>query len=134
MKTERENLEAKLKSLTFDLRTPFLLALQEGTIDEPVISTQILGSAFGQLDPQIKGTLEKQESLIAAIQTNSDEYFGRRGGNESDLSRRDQVMRQLAEGYDAFTDLQNNVKEGTKFYNDLTQVSSKFLKISQIFP
>lgn len=31
-------------------------------------------------------------------------------------------MCQLAKAYDAFMDIQNNVKEGTKFYNDLTQI------------
>lgn len=32
------------------------------------------------------------------------------------------MMCQLAAAHDAFRDLQNNLKEGTKFYNDLTQV------------
>ncbi len=124
LKGERENLETTFKSLSFDFKTPFLQTLQEGSIDEPVISTQILGHAFALYDPVLKASLEKQESLIAAIQSNSDEYFGRRGGvDETDLSRRDQVIRQLAEAYDAFIDLQSNVQEGTKFYNDLTQVS-----------
>lgn len=33
------------------------------------------------------------------------------------------MMCELAAAHDAFRDLQNNLKEGTKFYNDLTQVS-----------
>lgn len=33
------------------------------------------------------------------------------------------MMCQLASAHDVFRDLQNNLKEGSKFYNDLTQVS-----------
>lgn len=32
------------------------------------------------------------------------------------------MMCQLAAAHDAFKDIQNNLKEGTKFYNDLIQV------------
>jgi programmed cell death 6-interacting protein len=75
----------------------------------------------------VKESLEKQEHLIAAIQTNSDEFFGsKQGGADGVMSRRDQVMRQLAEGYDAFVDLQSNTSEGRKFYNDLTQLLLAF--------
>lgn len=35
---------------------------------------------------------------------------------------RESTMCELASAHDAFRDLQNNLKEGTKFYNDLTQV------------
>lgn len=123
LKSQRETLEASIKNLTFDLKTPFLSALaQDGAINEPAISVELLGKAFTPLEQQVKDSLESQEGLVAAIQQNSDEYFGRKPGSDT-LSRRDQVMRQLAEGYDAFTDLQNNLKEGTKFYNDLTQVT-----------
>lgn len=127
LKSQREALETNIKNLTFDLKTPFLSALaQDGAINEPAISVELLGKAFNPLEQQAKDSLERQETLVAAIQQNSDEYFGRKPGTDT-ISRRDQVMRQLAEGYDAFTDLQNNLKEGTKFYNDLTQVSSQTL-------
>lgn len=122
LKSEREALETQIKDMSFDIRTPFLNALaQDGAINEPAISVELLGRSFAPLEQQVKDSIEKQESLVAAIQQNSDEYFGRKPGTDT-LSRREQVMRQLAEGYDAFTDLQNNLREGTKFYNDLTQV------------
>lgn len=122
MKREREALENNIKSLSFDLKAPFLTALaQDGAIDEPVISVHLLGNNYGHLEAQVQESLSKQEKLIVNIQTNSDEFFGR-SGNGGGGGEREQVMRQLAEGFDAFTDLQNNIKEGTKFYNDLTQV------------
>lgn len=46
--------------------------------------------------------------------------FSRESG--SSASGRERMMCQIAAAYDAFRDLQNNLKEGTKFYNDLTQV------------
>lgn len=123
LKSNRETLEANIKNMAFDLKSPFLSALaQDGAINEPAISVELLGKAFAPLEQQVKDSLEKQEVLVTAIQQNSDEYFGRKPGTDT-LSRRDQAMRQLAEGYDSFMDLQNNLKEGTKFYNDLTQVN-----------
>lgn len=40
---------------------------------------------------------------------------------------RETMMCELAAAHDAFRDLLNNLKEGTKFYNDLTQVSYNLL-------
>jgi len=91
-----------------------------------VVSTTVLGNAFTPIEHEVKESLEKQEHLIAAIQTNSDEFFGSKQGSDGAVSRRDQVMRQLAEGYDAFVDLQSNTSEGRKFYNDLTQLLLAF--------
>lgn len=41
-----------------------------------------------------------------------------RGG----ASNRDEVLGKLCAAYDAYQDLTGNLKEGVKFYNDLTQV------------
>jgi programmed cell death 6-interacting protein len=127
LKRERETLESSLKNVAFDMKTPFLKALaQDGAINEPAMSVELLGKALGSLDGQVKANLEKQEVLIVSIQQNSDEYFGKKDSSTDTLSRRDTMMRQLAEGFDAFTDLQSNIKEGRKFYNDLTQLLLAF--------
>lgn len=41
-------------------------------------------------------------------------------------------MCQLASAHDTFRDLLNNLKEGTKFYNDLTQVNNFYFKIGAL--
>lgn len=41
---------------------------------------------------------------------------------KSSGGQREALFKDLASGYDVFNDLQNNLVEGTKFYNDLTEV------------
>lgn len=40
--------------------------------------------------------------------------------------QRETLFKDLASGYDVFNDLQNNLMEGTKFYNDLTEVNIQY--------
>lgn len=47
------------------------------------------------------------------------QFISERG---STASGRESMMCSLASAHDTFRDLQNNLKEGTKFYNDLTEV------------
>jgi programmed cell death 6-interacting protein len=44
-------------------------------------------------------------------------------------SSREQILRKLANAYDAYKELINNLQEGVKFYNDLTEVCKHFLSI-----
>lgn len=51
----------------------------------------------------------------------------RQKSSSSDSARnRDEVMKQLAAAHDAYMQLQNNLKEGAKFYNDLTELLVAF--------
>ncbi|KAI4457578.1 pcd6 interacting protein-related [Holotrichia oblita] len=120
IKAERDAIELELTSATLDMKDKFLTALSnDGTINEPAMSVESLGQTFGPLQKQVRESIEKQEGLMERIQVANNEFVQERGAT---MGGREQMMCQLAKAYDAFMDINNNLKEGTKFYNDLTQI------------
>ncbi|XP_026475185.1 programmed cell death 6-interacting protein [Ctenocephalides felis] len=120
IKAERDVIESELKSATFDMKNAFLRALAEdGTINEPAMSMQNLGQIMTPLQEQVKDSVSKQEQLIKDIQEAHAQFTNETGAG---TNSRDVKMKQLAAAYDAFTELENNLKEGTTFYNNLTQL------------
>ena len=63
-----------------------------------------------------------QETLVSDIQKAHTE-FSQSGNSESE---REVLLKKLASSYDAFMQLNDNLQEGTKFYNDLTQLLVTF--------
>ncbi|XP_072394726.1 programmed cell death 6-interacting protein [Diabrotica undecimpunctata] len=124
IKAEREAIEAELKSPTTDMKDAFLGALaKEGVINEAAISYENLGKIYGPLQKQVAESIEKQGSLVQRIQQAHSQFVSERG---STAGGREQMMCSLASAHDAFRDLLNNLQEGTKFYNDLTQMLVTF--------
>ncbi|RZC42803.1 BRO1, ALIX LYPXL bnd, FUN14, DUF3824 and/or DUF1204 domain containing protein [Asbolus verrucosus] len=124
IKAERDVIESELKNTNFDMKTTFLSALaKDGAISEPVLSVENLGQTYGQLQKQVKESIERQAGLLERIQQAHSQFVQERG---STASGRESKMCQLAAAHDAFRDLLNNLKEGTKFYNDLTQLLVAF--------
>nr|XP_023015780.1 programmed cell death 6-interacting protein [Leptinotarsa decemlineata] len=124
IKAERETIESELKSATTDMKDTFLNALaKDGAINEPAISFENLGKSYGDLQRQVTESIQKQAPLIEKIQSANAQFISERG---SSADGRDTMMCSLASAHDAFRDLQNNLKEGTKFYNDLTQMLVTF--------
>ncbi|XP_059054512.1 programmed cell death 6-interacting protein [Achroia grisella] len=123
MKAERDALEAELKDTTVDLRERFLSALAaDGALDEPALSAAALGAALAPLQRQVSETLQRQEALVSELQSAHAALMAASGG----ASGRDRALGLLAAAYDAFQDLTGNLKEGVKFYNDLTQLLVAF--------
>lgn len=118
IKAERDAIENELQSATVDMKDQFLQALaQDGAINEPALSIAQIGKTLQPLQNQVAENLSRQATLINDIkETNS--VFCRESNQGSDNS----IFCQLAAAYDVFIELQNNLKEGTKFYNDLTQL------------
>ncbi|XP_045768012.1 programmed cell death 6-interacting protein [Maniola jurtina] len=123
IKSERDAIESELKSATIDLREKFLSALAaDGAVDEPAISAGALGAALAPLQRRAKESLARQETLAEELQRNHAALMETRGG----ASNRDEVLGKLCAAYDAYQDLTSNLKEGVKFYNDLTQLLVAF--------
>lgn len=124
LKAERDAIECELKSATVDMKDVFLNALsQDGTISEPGISTESLGRVFGPLQKQVKESVERQEGLVKDIQEAHADFCKAATGVGG---KREEVLKKLAAAYDNFNELRSNLSEGTKFYNDLTQLLVNF--------
>ncbi|XP_037945871.1 programmed cell death 6-interacting protein-like [Teleopsis dalmanni] len=120
IKAERDAIESELKGATFDMKHQFLQALQkDGAIDEPALSLMRIGEVLNPLQAQVKESIERQQTIIADVQQGHNEFISETGNCGSS---RDKLYQELATAYDSFIELLGNLKEGTKFYNDLTQL------------
>ncbi|XP_045393189.1 programmed cell death 6-interacting protein isoform X1 [Lemur catta] len=126
VKKEREGLENDLKSVNFDMTSKFLTALaQDGVINEEALSVTELDRIYGGLTTKVQESLKKQEGLLKSIQVSHQEFSKmKQSNNEANL--REEVLKNLATAYDNFVELVANLKEGTKFYNELTEILVRF--------
>ncbi|XP_017377247.1 programmed cell death 6-interacting protein isoform X1 [Cebus imitator] len=126
IKKEREGLENDLKSVNFDMTSKFLTALaQDGVINEEALSVTELDRVYGGLTTKVQESLKKQEGLLKNIQVSHQEFSKmKQSNNEANL--REEVLKNLATAYDKFVELVANLKEGTKFYNELTEILVRF--------
>nr|XP_033786238.1 programmed cell death 6-interacting protein isoform X2 [Geotrypetes seraphini] len=123
---EREQLENDLKSVNFDMTSKFLTALaQDGAINEEAISVTELDQIYGRHTHKIQENLKRQEELLNSIQTSHQEFSKMKQSN-SEANLREEVLKKLAVAYDSYMELIKNLREGTKFYNDLTEILVKF--------
>lgn len=126
VKKERETLENDLKSVEFDMSSKFLTALaQEGAINEEAISVTELDRIYGGHTDKVQKNLKKQEELLANIQT-AHEEFSKSTQSNTDANQREEILKKLAAAHDQFVELVANLREGTKFYNGLTEILLKF--------
>ncbi|XP_067617423.1 programmed cell death 6-interacting protein isoform X2 [Eurosta solidaginis] len=120
IKAERDAIELELKSATFNMKDEFLSALQkDGAIDEPAISLSHIGQVLNPLQSQVRDSVKRQATLISDIQQAHEQFVNETGTSGSS---RDKLYQELATAYDSFIELLGNLKEGTKFYNDLTEL------------
>ena len=66
LKAERAVIESELKSTSPDMKAVFLQAAATGSLNEPLISAQSLGRAFGAFQQQVntKQTTRQEERAI----------------------------------------------------------------------
>merc|ERR1719419_834818 len=123
LKAERAVIESELKGTNPDMASTFLSAAASGSLNEPNISLASLGRTFGPLQHQVTDSIGKREKIIAEVQDLYQPFIQERGGEGSS---REEALKSLAAAYDAFMELKGNLEEGTKFYNDLTQLLVTF--------
>ncbi|XP_030644645.1 programmed cell death 6-interacting protein isoform X2 [Chanos chanos] len=126
VKREREVLEGEIKAVTFDMTTKFLQALaQDGAINEEALSVTELDNHYGNYTQRVQQSLRSQEDLLAKIQTSHQEFAALKQSN-TEANEREEVLKKLASAHDSYVEISSNLKEGTKFYNDLTEILLKF--------
>ena len=125
IKAERQVIEAEFKNTDPEMKNTFLnIHAKEGVINEQELSNETLNRAFGSLIEQIEDSLKRQESILKEMTEMNEKFVKENGGNTS--GQRDEIMKKLAAAHDAFFELQKHLQEGTKFYNDLTQLLVTF--------
>lgn len=121
LKREREELENQIKNVEFDqMKSKFINAFNlHQDVNESSLQSETLAEFYGDLQRKVRQSLEKQETLIGHIRRANDAFVSQKGGSGND---RDQFLKELATAHDAFVELFANLKEGTTFYNNLTQL------------
>lgn len=124
LKNEREVIESELKNATFsEMKNKFLSALAaDGAINEGALSAESLGEVYGPLQKQIRESKARQEKLLTDVQRVNNDFVQLKSTSTSGNSQRENFLSELAAAHDAFMELLGNLEEGTKFYNDLTQL------------
>uniref|UniRef100_A0A8B9KZV6 Programmed cell death 6 interacting protein n=1 Tax=Astyanax mexicanus TaxID=7994 RepID=A0A8B9KZV6_ASTMX len=126
IKREREVLEGEIKSVTFDMTAKFLTALaQDGAINEEALSAAELDSRYGSHTQRVQQNLRAQEDLLGQVQTSHQEFAALKQSN-AEANDREEMLKKLASAHDSYIEITSNLKEGTKFYNDLTEILLKF--------
>ncbi len=124
LKAERDTLEQRLRDPVADIIPKFLQALKDlGDVDEESISEAHLRAEYGLLQQQVSESVEKQEGIVGRIMASHDQFT--RETQSRGVNAREEMLKELAAGYDAFMELDANLTEGTKFYNDLTPLLLK---------
>ncbi|XP_056876038.1 programmed cell death 6-interacting protein isoform X1 [Takifugu flavidus] len=126
IKKERETLEGEIKAVTFDMSVSFLTALaRDGAINEEQLSSTQLEQLYGAYNQRVQASLRTQEELLGQVQTSHQEFSNLKQSN-AESNQREEVLKKLASAHDSYVEISNNLREGTKFYNDLTEILLKF--------
>ncbi|XP_011665500.1 programmed cell death 6-interacting protein isoform X2 [Strongylocentrotus purpuratus] len=126
IKTVREVLENEIKSATVDIKSKFMRALTaDGAINEDTISNDSIDDMYSSLIQQVQESVRKQETVLNNVQDANTRFCSAKQTNAGG-QQREEMLRNLATAYDSYMELTSNLQEGTKFYNDLTQILVKF--------
>ncbi|PAA53698.1 hypothetical protein BOX15_Mlig010709g3 [Macrostomum lignano] len=128
LKGERTGLEKQLQdamaSQPDGLATELSNAMSDssGQADVSSLVNDKVNELLRPLRQKVDEQLQQQESLLAEVQSKNTEWSG---GSQSTAGSRQAWLTKLGKAYDAFIEVLGNLKEGQKFYSDLTEVLLK---------
>lgn len=124
LKNERQVIESELKNYSFtEMKNRFLKALvADNAVNEAALSAESLGEAYGPLQRQVRESRDRQEALLRDIEAANAEFVRSKGSLSGQDAVRETYLADLAAAHDAYFEISSNLNEGTKFYNDLTQL------------
>jgi len=127
VKAEREVIESELRNTDSDgVRARLIAAFQQGNHnDENSVVVHEIESLYTPLRQQVNESVSQQEHLVENIRRAHQQFQTEKQGNGSS-EMREEMLKNMARAYDAFQQLLGNLKEGTKFYYDLTPLLLKF--------
>jgi programmed cell death 6-interacting protein len=121
IKVERETLEKQLKEVRFDMSNDFLKSMSEnGIVNEEKLSSDKIQELFGPLKARVEESIKRQESVMKDVEVWNKKFTDEKQGSGG--MERENTLKMLAVAYDSYFELEGNLKEGTKFYNDLTPI------------
>ncbi|XP_023247874.1 programmed cell death 6-interacting protein-like isoform X2 [Copidosoma floridanum] len=120
LKKEQDIIEQELQFVSMDIPAKFLSAFtRDGIVNEKALISEVLNLYFIPLQKRIEDCTFKQEKLTELIQVKHADFSKEQ---KNCGSAREQMLCKLAAAYNAFKEIRNNLQEGVKFYNDLTQL------------
>uniref|UniRef100_A0A915INI9 BRO1 domain-containing protein n=1 Tax=Romanomermis culicivorax TaxID=13658 RepID=A0A915INI9_ROMCU len=98
----------------------FLKAMSDSGViaNDEDLSSEKLNELYGPLRSSVSESIHKQEKLMEQIQIANEKFMRVKGSGSG--AERENILKMLVNAHDAFIELDSNLKEGTKFYNDLT--------------
>ncbi len=142
-------IESEIRNAKPDMKPAFFEALNsKGVINESELSAETLERVYGTLRRQAGENVARQEAVMKEVfrgffpkeylgnivymffihqqVTEANDKFVSECGGASGANAREEMLKSLAAAHDAFFELRGNLQEGTKFYNDLTQLLVTF--------
>nr|XP_002123877.1 programmed cell death 6-interacting protein-like [Ciona intestinalis] len=124
LKAEREVMETELRSASYDMTDKFMRVLaEEGCINEESISPGELDRIYQPLIEQVNDSSGRQESVLANLQRANEQFAVLKSGGGQ--NKREDVLKKISAAFDRYEELTAHLREGNKFYNDLTELLLK---------
>jgi programmed cell death 6-interacting protein len=115
LRNVREVLESELKGLDSDsVKAKLVSSLQSSSgLDEHTIIQEELDELISPIRKQVRENIQEQEKLLGYIEKANSEFGKEKVVNESSKLR-EEMLKNLAQAYDGFIELYNNLEEGNK--------------------